>query len=160
MLAYISGVHMDDYQEALARLSEWNLHRAAQAGDLAAVNHLLEGLDDIDRFDDIGLTALHYAVMENRAEVVSILLKAGANVNAHDPSVIGNTPLVHCAGNCTYEIASLLIEAGANPNIRGWMSLNAIDRASERSDVDAPRIRSLLNKATMRFGSPPEHLPK
>ena len=153
LLANHSGVHMDDDQEALDRLPEWQLHFAAQAGDVATVNHLLAGLVEIDRFDDIGLTALHYAAMENRVEVVSILLKAGANVNAHDPSVIGNTPLGHCARDCTYEIASLLIEAGANPSIRGWMNMNAIDRAAERSDVDAVRVRSLLNEAAIRFGS-------
>ena len=140
-------------RDLLSQLMEWELHRAAQDGNITQVGILLNRGVDIDRFDDIGLTALHYAAMAGRVEIVSMLLKAGANVNAHDESKIGNTPLSQCARECSYEVARLLVDAGADPNIPGWMGMNAINRATERSDVDADRIQSLLNKAVDRLQS-------
>lgn len=85
-----------------------------------------------------------------RAEVARRLIEAGANVNAHDERVIGNTPLSDCAGECNYEMAKVLVDAGADPTIRGWMQMNAIDRARERKDANARKILRLLEEAADR----------
>ena len=50
----------------------------------------------------------------DRAEVVRLLLAAGADVNARDAQ--GNTALLFCHRNV--ELASLLLHAGADPNVR------------------------------------------
>jgi len=50
----------------------------------------------------------------DRAEVVSLLLAAGADVNARDAE--GDTALLFCHMNL--ELASLLLRAGADPNVR------------------------------------------
>ncbi|WP_299624396.1 glyoxalase superfamily protein [Pelagibius sp.] len=58
-------------------------------------------------------TALHFAVLKNRAEMVGLLLKLGADPSAKDSR--GYTPL-HCASSKTDKtIADQLIAAGADP---------------------------------------------
>ena len=134
-------------RDLVAQLQREQLHHAAQHGDLARVNDLIELKYPLNRFDDLGMTPLHYAVQYKRLEVVKRLIEAGANVNAHDERTIGNTPLGDCAGECTYEMAKVLIDAGADPTIRGWMQINALDRARQRKDANARKIIRLLEGA-------------
>lgn len=134
----------------IAQFQREQLHRAAQDGDLARVNDLLERKYPVNRFDDIGMTPLHYAVQDNRLEVVKRLIEAGANVNARDERRIGNTPLSEHARECSYDMAKVLIDAGADPTIRGWMQMNAIDRARQRKDANARKVLRLLEDAAAR----------
>jgi ankyrin repeat protein len=62
-----------------------------------------------------------------RAEVVRLLLAAGANVNARD--AIGLTPLALSTHNP--EVVVLLLQAGADPNARDHQDQTALDRASK-----------------------------
>src|SRR5687768_14864672 len=98
-------------RDLTAQFQREQLHRAAQDGDLVRVNDLIERKYPLNRFDDLGFTPLHYAVQDNRLEVVKRLIEAGADVNAHDERDIGNTPLSEHAGKCTFEMAKCLIEA-------------------------------------------------
>jgi ankyrin repeat protein len=61
--------------------------------------------------------------------------------------MIGDTPLSHVAGTCSYEMAKRLIDAGADPTIPGWMQLNAVHRAAKRKDADAQKIQQLLKQS-------------
>ena len=133
-----------------AQFQREQLHRAAQDGDLAQVNDLVERRYPVNRCDDLGMTPLHYALQDNRWVVVKRLIEAGANVNAHDERRIGNTPLGEHAGECSYEMAKVLIDAGADPTIRGWMQMNVIDRARERKDANARKVLRLLEEAAAR----------
>ena len=137
-------------RDLTAQFQREQLHRAAQNGDLARVVELLHRKYPVNRFDGLGHTPLHWAVRENRLEVVRRLLRAGANVNAHDERVIGNTPLSDNARECTYEMAKVLLDAGADPTIRGWMQMNALDLARQRKDPDAHKIIRLLEEAAKR----------
>ena len=110
------------------------------------VNDLIGRKYPLNRFDDLGKTPLHYAVRDNRLEVVKRLIEAGANVNAHDEHVIGDTPLGGGARDCTYEMVRVLTDAGADPTIRGWMQMNALDRARERKDANARKVLKLLEE--------------
>lgn len=65
-------------------------------------------------------------------EIIQILLDAGADVNAHNESVAGNTPLREVAGSSSLEVAKILIEAGADPTIPGWMQTTALHHAERR----------------------------
>ena len=114
------------------------------------MDDLLRRKYPVNRFDDLGKTPLHYAVQSGHLDVVDRLIEAGANVNAHDERVIGNTPLADNARECSYEMAKRLIDAGADPTIRGWMQLNAIDRAADRKDADARKVQRLLKEAAER----------
>jgi ankyrin repeat protein len=62
-----------------------------------------------------------------RAEVVRLLLAAGANVNARDAMSL--TPLALSTHNP--EVVVLLLQAGADPNVRDYRGETALDRASK-----------------------------
>ncbi|HXE52564.1 MAG TPA: ankyrin repeat domain-containing protein [Tepidisphaeraceae bacterium] len=130
-----------------AQFQRERLHQAAREGNLPEVRELLAAKYPVDRFDELGNTPLHYAVEGGHLAVVGVLLRAGANVNAHDKRVIGDTPLGKHAGSCSYEMAKRLVEAGADPTIPGWMHLTAIGRAEERDDAEGERILALLKSA-------------
>lgn len=117
---------------------------------MAHVEKFLQAKYPVNRFDELGKTPLHYAVECGHVEVVGRLLRAGANVNAHDERRLGNTPLSDNARECSFEMARRLIEAGADPTIPGWMQLTAIHRAADRTDADAKRIQRLLEIAARK----------
>ena len=102
---------------------------------------------DINAFDSLGKTALHWAAKGEHLTVVAFLIKHGADVNARHEPTIGDTVLGEIAGNCSFEMARVLVDAGADPSIRGWMQLNALDRAKERKRGDGPRVYALLMAA-------------
>lgn len=62
-----------------------------------------------------GWTALIWAARNGRTDLVSLLLDAGADVNAITKD--GFTALVHSIDNGYQETARLLLERGANPNL-------------------------------------------
>ena len=126
-----------------------DLHSAASEGNLQKVRELV-GCCPLDTLDECGKTALHYAVEHEHLDIATVLLDAGANVDAHKLDLIGDTPLASVAGNCSLATATLLIEAGADPTIRGWMQLCAIDRAKDRKRGDGPLVYQLLLNAASR----------
>lgn len=123
------------------------LHFAAQEGDLQRVEELISAGYSLNHIDDAGKTALHYAVENENFEVAKISIEAGADVNAHDETAITNTPLAEVAATCSLAMAIFLIGAGADPTIRGWMQLNALDRAKGRKQGDGPDVYRELLKA-------------
>jgi len=88
---------------------------AAREGDLATVKRLLKEGGDVNAALGDGTTALHHAAMRGDADMVSVLLYAGANVRA-TTRLGGYTPL-HLASQRGHEqVIQLLVKAGANPN--------------------------------------------
>ncbi|HET8656975.1 MAG TPA: ankyrin repeat domain-containing protein [Longimicrobiaceae bacterium] len=98
------------------------LHRAAEAGDLPALELLLACGFDPDRGDEeIGKTALHSAAMAGRPDAVRVLLAHGASPATRDREFHGQ-PLVWAAegsrwhegrGSDYSEVARLLLDAGS-----------------------------------------------
>jgi len=82
--------------------------------------------------------------------MATLLLDAGAEVNAHDEAHAGNTPLAEVAGRCGLEIAEVLVVNGADPTIPGWMQLSALDRSSGRKRSEGRRVFELLRNAANR----------
>jgi ankyrin repeat protein len=124
---------------------------AAKDGDLQRVKKLIsEGLP-LDLIDEAGKTALHYAAENENLELAKVLIDAGADVNIRDESRITNTPLADVAATCSLKMAEFLLSAGADPTIRGWMQLNALDRAKDRKNGDGPEVYQLLLKAAKKL---------
>jgi ankyrin repeat protein len=146
--------NMPEWEDELSiSFEQHRLHDASQAGNFEECKTLLEQKFDPNAFDDLGKTPLHYAAEGEHLEVMRLLLDSGADVNAHDESVIGNTTLGEVAGNCSLAVAKLLIEAGADPTIQGWMQLTAVDKARERKRSEGPRVSQLLETAARKFAS-------
>ncbi len=122
------------------------LHFAAGDGDMVRAQQLLAAGYDPNLFDDIDYTPLHYAVKYEHFDMVSLLLKHGANVNANNESRSGNTPIAQFAQTCSLRMARLLLQAGADPTIRGWMQLNALDRVEGRKRGEGPKVRELMSQ--------------
>ena len=127
-----------------------SLHMAASLNDRVQVERLVADGHPVNRFDDLGKTALHYAAEREALPIVRLLLEAGAQIDAHDVHHAGNTPLAEVAGNCSLELAQLLVGAGADPTIKGWMQLSALDRAANRKRGDGPAVLALLRRAACR----------
>ncbi|NXW36735.1 ANK2 protein, partial [Phaetusa simplex] len=98
--------------------------RAARAGNLDKVVEYLKSGIDINTCNQVrylkgrslperkGNTALHIASLAGQAEVVKVLVKEGANINAQSQN--GFTPLYMAAQENHIEVVKYLLENGAN----------------------------------------------
>ena len=132
---------MDDWYE------REQLHFASQDGNIARLSELLESGVDIDIFDDLEKTALHYAVENENFQVAQYLIENGANVNAQNTDKIGETPLSNVGDRCSLKMAKFLVKHGAIANAKGWMGLSAIDRAKNRKKKEGVQVYEYLLSA-------------
>jgi adenylate cyclase len=97
------------------------LHRAAQKGDVDAVKRLIAERVNFDTKDYYGRTTLHVAAENGQAEIVALLIEAGADIEAGAPGYpdrrfFDATPLMVAAQRGRTAVAELLITAGADVN--------------------------------------------
>lgn len=82
------------------------------------MNRLLSEGADLDFSDEVGLTALHYAVLGDSDEAIEVLVKEGCDINAE--STYFGTALHLAVANCkTAIVRQLLAHKGTNINVRG-----------------------------------------
>ncbi len=134
----------DDFRGVVARVNlgvvpgdhdqpsvEQNLREAAKKGDIATVRSILNSQTKFDinaKNPKDGHTALHYAVtyapLDKQAELVKMLLAAGADPNARDKN--GNTALHRVVVGGDEDLINALIDGGADLTARdtadgtGW----------------------------------------
>ena len=85
-----------------------------------------------------GCTPLHYASMVGNTQVVAILLRAGAVVDARDIALY--TPLMFAAWAAHPATIKLLLEAGADPALQerlGRTARRVAERYNQRAAVEA-----------------------
>jgi ankyrin repeat protein len=92
-----------------------SLVAAAKGGDLRAVQRALQAHRNPNETEADGTTALHWAIEENRADIVQALVAAGANVNAANN--LSMTPLAVALTGGNSLMTELLLKAGANPRV-------------------------------------------
>ena len=103
------------------------LHRAAHAGDAAAVGRLLEAGEEVDAATRHGVTPLALASAGGHAAVVKTLLEGGANSNRASPH--GETPLMAAARTGVVDSVNVLLRHGAGAGVdgrEGWRGQTAL----------------------------------
>ncbi|MFD5216975.1 ankyrin repeat domain-containing protein [Streptomyces tendae] len=90
------------------------LVRAARDGDAAEVVRLLDAGVPVDALDDDARTALDLAAQENHADVVRVLLAAGADTAAHAGPYHDLTPLTCAAMVGSTDAVAALLDAGVS----------------------------------------------
>lgn len=91
------------------------LRDAAISNDVAALEEVIGGVNDIDDADESGQTALHFAADRGSIDCLKLLVQTGANVNAVDCDGIGVLQTALSAG-LNVESVRILLEAGADPD--------------------------------------------
>jgi ankyrin repeat protein len=139
-LKSVSSYHKNGFFEAE------RLHRAAADGNTSEVESLIASGFNINLFDDLGRTPLHYAVENINYKTVLYLISMGADVNAHDEANIRETPLYYAVQSNSIELVELLLQHGADPDILGWMGFSVRTRVLQRKDEDGQLIARLINR--------------
>ena len=114
---------------------------AAMRGDSETVRSLLRGGADVNAARGDGMTALHWAAMNNDADLIGVLVYAGAVVEP-TTRLGGYTPL-HLASREGRALAvATLLEAGSQPGTLTSSGASAIHLAAQSGNTEA--IRALL----------------
>jgi uncharacterized protein len=114
---------------------------AAQVNDAAQIRALLRDGADVNAAQPDGLTALHWAALNDSQEIVDVLLYAGATLEPLT-RVGGYTPLHLAARSGHASIVRSLLERGAD--VDRWTStgVTALHFAAQANDAEA--IRALV----------------
>ena len=108
-------------KKAAQKQKDSQLRYWSQEGDISEVREWLDFGANPNAARDDGITALILATNNGHAEVVKMLLEAGANLNGANDTV-----LMFAADDGYVEIIKMLLVAGANPNAArddGWTAL-------------------------------------
>ena len=133
--------------DALDAYGDSPLMRAAASGHLPVVETLLaEGSLLNIRSADNGAFAIHLAARAGCHEIVSVLLKQGADKDSLTND--GYTPLMVAALKVRLTVVEVLLETGADTNIRSIDGFSALDMAADQGHVR-------ILKAILSFGVDP-----
>ncbi len=103
------------------------LEPAITAGDVEQIRWLTDrGLDINETSLRMGQTPIFHAVAMGMADIVELLINAGADVN--DVDDMGGTPIFYAAIMGMTEIVELLINAGADVNAVNRMGITPIEQ--------------------------------
>ena len=95
--------------------ADTRLADAAMVRDAAGVKALLKQKADVNGVQGDGMTALHWAALNNETELVNLLLAGGANVKAATRNG-AMTPLFTACTNGNAAIITSLLKAGSDAN--------------------------------------------
>jgi ankyrin repeat protein len=104
----------------------------------AAIEMIAKQAADVNAAEADGSTPLLWAANLNDADLVSRLLKAGANPKVRNQ--LGSTPLAEAAFSSNTETMKALLEAGADPNAPGADGQTPLMIVSRTSNVAAAKL--------------------
>ena len=113
---------------------------AAEQNNVQIVRQLLQGGADVNAAQSDGLTALHWAAINNNLEMTEILLYAGGSFRS-TTRVGGYTPLHLASQKGNFEIMGAMLKAGADPNQFTSTGVTSMHFAAA---VDAPEAIHVL----------------
>ena len=121
-----------------------DLFDSAKHGDVTTLIRLLDGGADINQKDN--MTALHVASMNDRLNIVKVLIQRGADVNCRTGS--GSTPLMLASRYGYLDIVKELLSNGANINLLNNNSQTALHLAAYCEQLSCVQCL-LLNDANV-----------
>lgn len=125
-------MHNEDTQSPLIR--------AILDGDVSAVSRELK-LVNLEQVYYARTSALQWAISEQRPEVVTLLLAAGADVNRLTPTFVGaETSLAYAATHGTADIMRQLLSAGALVDLTVPGQYTALHKSARGGDLEAVRL--------------------
>jgi uncharacterized protein len=98
-------------------VSDVTVIEAARSGNIDEIRALVQKGADVNAAEGDGMTALHWAAEGNHAEAASILLYAGARLDART-RIGAYTPLLVASRVGNAEVIEVLLEAGADVHYR------------------------------------------
>jgi len=118
---------------------------AANTGDPAVIQFLLDNGHDVNRVDDTGITPIFAAASSNsHPEIIRFLVAKGADVNRQEEAY-GTTPLMAAAYfQHNPALFETLLALGADVQIQDWAGMTAVEYARAYNDSD---IVHLLHRA-------------
>ena len=134
--------------------------RAAENGDVKALQLFIEQEMDLGVKDDNGWTALHLASRAGRQESIAFLLESGMKVDT--PGLDGVTPLMLAAREGNTTMVRYLLKQGAKAELKDEKKRSALILAVEgghKSCVEelAPYSRAQLDTALLYAASKGKH---
>jgi hypothetical protein len=124
----------------VVRASADALQAAAEAGDVAALRHILDAGTPVDARGTRQRTALLAATHANRVDAARLLIGRGADVNAQDDQQ--DSPFLYAAAQGRLEILRLTLAAGANLKSTNRYGGTALIPAAHHGHVET--VRELL----------------
>ena len=118
------------------------LIQAAEAGDTAAVQQLLQAGADLNGRDAQDRTPVMAATHGNRVDTVRALIEAGADINLRDNR--SDNPFLYAGAEGLLEILRLTIDAKADTRLTNRFGGTALIPAAERGHVDI--VKELLTR--------------
>ncbi len=110
------------------------LAQAAFIGNLKMVRAFVEAGADLEATSSQGSTAMQYAILRGRGDIIAYLKQQGANIELR--SSAGTTPLMDAVAMGKIETVRTLIEVGADINARAKSGDTALIKAVS-SSLDA-----------------------
>ncbi len=128
------------------------LHMAAERGDLACVDALLDHCADPGRRDrPDNATALHWAAEHGHRAVVERLLAAGSDPDdRRDGHEVGPLGWATCLGRLHVEVADLLLARGATLHVFAAVSLGRADAVRALVAADPGTLTATMSRYEQR----------
>lgn len=119
--------------------SDW--WKAVKEGDALQIREMLRDGIDVDVRDQESWTALMFAALNGHLEVATILIQAGANVNARSfGGFTGTTPLMVASSQGHLDLVRLLIDRGADVKPIGPLGGTAVAFAAFQGHLQIVRM--------------------
>ncbi|MEO8218259.1 MAG: serine hydrolase [Acidobacteriota bacterium] len=140
--AIISSVARFMVQTTSADGAQVGLWDAAGDGNLAAAEAALQAGAKVNELDTRssrnGRYALNWAAINNHPDIIEVLLKHGAAINAQN--LTGFTALHHAAESGSAAAAQALLDAGADPSLRSASGETPSDVARRHGNTAVAQI--------------------
>lgn len=136
MLKY--GAQVDVKNLDVYRTGCTALHFAAETGNVAIFQLLIDAGANINATTSYHETPLHRAVQNGNTEAVKILLEFKAKVDLGDGT--NSTPLHYAALFDNTEAAKILLESGANPNAQTNYQTTPLHLAARKGNIEVAEM--------------------